>query len=113
MSFQRNIDLHLLECFAALMRELNVSRAAERMGLSQSAMSEVLARLRERFDDPLLVRGQFRPPCTGIQGCTSKAPTAGYATSSTGFFRIPAQSRSRCQLSVFRDRGAVRSRYWR
>lgn len=58
MSFQRNIDLHLLECFAALMRELNVSRAAERMGLSQSAMSEVLARLRERFDDPLLVRGR-------------------------------------------------------
>lgn len=58
MSFQRNIDLHLLECFTALMRDQSVSRAAERMGLSQSAMSEVLARLRERFDDPLLVRGR-------------------------------------------------------
>lgn len=54
----RNIDLHLLECFTMLMREQNVSRAAERMGLSQSAMSEALGRLRERFADPLFVRGR-------------------------------------------------------
>jgi len=40
------------------MRERSVSRAAEHMGLSQSAMSEVLARLRKRFKDPLLVRGR-------------------------------------------------------
>lgn len=40
------------------MREHSVSRAAERMGLSQPAMSEALARLRDRFDDPLLVRGR-------------------------------------------------------
>lgn len=40
------------------MRERSVSRAAEHVGLSQSAMSEVLARLRKRFDDPLLVRGR-------------------------------------------------------
>lgn len=57
MAQHKNIDLHLLECFAMLMRERNVTRAAERMGLSQSAMSEALGRLRERFDDPLLVRG--------------------------------------------------------
>lgn len=55
---QKHFDLQLLECFEALMRERSVSRAAERMGLSQSAMSEVLARLRDRFDDPLLVRGR-------------------------------------------------------
>jgi DNA-binding transcriptional LysR family regulator len=54
----KNIDLQLLECFEALLRERSVSRAAERMGLSQSATSEALARLRERFDDPLLVRGR-------------------------------------------------------
>lgn len=52
----RNLDLHALECFDAMMRELSVSRAADRMGLSQSSMSEALARLRERFGDPLLVR---------------------------------------------------------
>ena len=58
MAAHKNIDLQLLECFDTLMRERNVSRAAERMGLSQSAMSEALARLRDRFDDPLLVRGR-------------------------------------------------------
>lgn len=41
-----------------LMRERSVSRAAERLGLSQSSASDALARLRERFDDPLLVRGR-------------------------------------------------------
>lgn len=54
----RNLDIHLLECFDMLMRERNVSRAAERLGISQSSTSEALARLRERFDDPLLVRGR-------------------------------------------------------
>ena len=58
MATHKNIDLQLLECFDTLMRERNVSRAAERMDLSQSAMSETLARLRDRFDDPLLVRGR-------------------------------------------------------
>ncbi|MBL8376457.1 MAG: LysR family transcriptional regulator [Burkholderiales bacterium] len=58
MATHKNLDLQLLECFEALMRENSVSRAAERMGLSQPAMSEALARLRDRFDDPLLVRGR-------------------------------------------------------
>jgi DNA-binding transcriptional LysR family regulator len=40
----------------ALLRERNVSRAGDRIGLSQSAMSAALARLREVFHDPLLVR---------------------------------------------------------
>ncbi len=35
-----------------------MTRAAERLGLSQSSTSEMLARLRERFNDPLLVRGR-------------------------------------------------------
>lgn len=52
----RILDLHTLECFDLLMRERSVSRAAERMGVSQSTMSETLGRLRERFGDPLLVR---------------------------------------------------------
>jgi DNA-binding transcriptional LysR family regulator len=56
MTTPQNLDLHTLECFDLLMRERSVSRAAERVGLSQSSMSEVLARLRERFGDPLLVR---------------------------------------------------------
>lgn len=56
MAPPRNLDLHALECFDMLLRERSVSRAAQRMDMSQSSMSEALARLRERFADPLLVR---------------------------------------------------------
>jgi DNA-binding transcriptional LysR family regulator len=54
----KNIDIHLLRCFEALMDERSVSRAAERMHVSQPAMSHALARLRRHFDDPLLLRAQ-------------------------------------------------------
>ena len=50
-----NINLNLLPALAALLRERNVSAAARRVGVSQSAMSGMLARLREYFDDPLIV----------------------------------------------------------
>lgn len=56
MAQARNLDLFTLECFDMLLRERSVSRAAQRMDMSQSSMSEALARLRERFADPLLVR---------------------------------------------------------
>lgn len=49
-------DLNLLVALHILMEEKSVSRAAARLNLSQSAMSRVLGRLRELFDDPLFVR---------------------------------------------------------
>ncbi|KWR81324.1 MULTISPECIES: LysR family transcriptional regulator [Pseudomonas] len=49
-------DLNLLRVFDALLRERSVSRAAERLALSQPAVSNALGRLRELLDDPLLVR---------------------------------------------------------
>lgn len=49
-------DLNLLIACHALLRERHVSRAASQLGLSQPAMSRALGRLREMFDDPLLVR---------------------------------------------------------
>jgi LysR family transcriptional regulator, nod-box dependent transcriptional activator len=52
----RKIDLNLLVVLDALLSERNVSRAGQRIGLSQSAMSAALSRLRELFRDPLLVR---------------------------------------------------------
>jgi DNA-binding transcriptional LysR family regulator len=52
------LDLNLLVAFDALAREQNVTRAAARIGITQSAMSHALRRLRELFADPLLVRGQ-------------------------------------------------------
>lgn len=52
----QSIDLNLLVVLEALVEECNVTRAAKRIGLSQPAMSNALARLRRTFDDPLLVR---------------------------------------------------------
>jgi len=50
------IDLNLLVYLDALLRERNVTQAANKLNLSQPAMSNGLRRLRELFDDPLLVR---------------------------------------------------------
>jgi DNA-binding transcriptional LysR family regulator len=50
------VDLNLLPALEALLRRRNVSQAAVDAGLSQPAMSRALARLRDLFDDPLLVR---------------------------------------------------------
>ncbi len=52
------IDLNLLVALDALTRERSVTKAAERAGVTQSAMSHTLRRLRDLFDDPLLVRGR-------------------------------------------------------
>lgn len=56
-------DLNLLVAFDALMSERNVTRAADRIGLAQSSMSNALNRLRDTLDDPLFVRasGGMRP----------------------------------------------------
>ena len=50
------IDLNLLVYLDALLRERNVTQAANQLNLSQPAMSNGLRRLREVFGDPLLVR---------------------------------------------------------
>ena len=50
-------DLNLLIIFKALFEELNVSKVARRLALSQPAVSHALGRLRNDFADPLFVRG--------------------------------------------------------
>jgi DNA-binding transcriptional LysR family regulator len=50
------VDLNLLVVLDALLREKNVTRAAERLHLTQPAVSTALARLRKVLDDPLLVK---------------------------------------------------------
>ena len=49
-------DLNLLLVFEALFRQGSVTRAAAQVGLSQSAMSSALGRLRTQFGDPLFVK---------------------------------------------------------
>jgi DNA-binding transcriptional LysR family regulator len=51
----RKINLNLLPALEALLEERNVSAAARRAGVTQSAMSHSLGKLRELLDDPLLI----------------------------------------------------------
>jgi DNA-binding transcriptional LysR family regulator len=51
-----SIDLNLLSVFQEVYRERQISSAARRLGLSQSAVSNALARLRRSFGDELFVR---------------------------------------------------------
>ena len=50
------LDIRMLFAFDALITELSVTRAAERLGLTQQGLSGQLARMREAFGDPLFVR---------------------------------------------------------
>ncbi|WP_299202873.1 LysR family transcriptional regulator [uncultured Amphritea sp.] len=52
----QQLDIKSLTGLLYLLEERNVGRAADRLFISQSAMSRVLIRLREAFDDPLFVR---------------------------------------------------------
>ncbi|WP_426159667.1 LysR family transcriptional regulator [Pseudomonas sp. TSRC2-2] len=65
----RRLDLNLLVALDALLSECSVSRAAERLHLGQSATSSALGRLREHFNDPLLVQvgRRLEPTALGLQ----------------------------------------------
>jgi DNA-binding transcriptional LysR family regulator len=52
----RRVDLNLLVVFETLMAERHVGRAAQRLNMTQSAVSHALARLRGLFDDQLFAR---------------------------------------------------------
>jgi len=53
----KNINLNLLKALEALLIERHVSRAAAKIGITQSAMSITLKQLREIYQDELLIRG--------------------------------------------------------
>ena len=50
------LEPRLLLAFVAILEECSVSRAAERLHITQQGMSGMLVRLRRQFDDPLFVR---------------------------------------------------------
>jgi len=79
----RQVDLNLLKALDALLDERNVTRAAERLGVTQPAMSGMLLRLRESLDDPLFARavgkagesdGQRVDEDVGINGVHATRP---------------------------------------
>ncbi|MFA0457533.1 LysR family transcriptional regulator [Vibrio breoganii] len=51
-----NLDLNLLRVFVVLFQEKNTRRAAERLHVTQPAVSQSLKKLRHHFDDPLFVK---------------------------------------------------------
>ena len=64
-----NLDLNLLVPLRELLRERSVTRAAERLGVTQPAASAALSRLRRHFGDELLVRdrGEYALTALGAQ----------------------------------------------
>lgn len=52
-------DLNLLPIFVALMEERSVTRAADRLGMTQAALSNALSRLRIMMQDPLFIRERY------------------------------------------------------
>lgn len=71
------VDLNLVRVFDALMLERSVTRAGERIGLSQPAVSAALNRLRHLFDDALFVRqGNEMIPTPRAQDLAARARDA-------------------------------------
>ena len=103
MNLER-VDLNLLIYLDVLLREKNVTRAAENLGLTQPAMSNILKRLRVVFEDPLLIRSSegmtpteraqdLQPRIrTALDGLTQifESPEDFQPYSSTRVFRIMA-----------------------
>ena len=78
------LDLNLLVALDALLEEQHVTRAGERVGLTQSATSDALARLRRHYDDELLARRgnrfELTPLAEALRERVAEAITsAGYA----------------------------------
>ncbi len=98
------VDLNLLVYLDVLLREKNVTKAASHLGITQPAMSNVLRRLRDLFDDPILVRTsegmtateralELQPQVRGILSEVERAvqPTRSFnASRSQRVFRVMA-----------------------
>ncbi|MGF6514257.1 LysR family transcriptional activator of mexEF-oprN operon [Pseudomonas sp. BT76 TE3572] len=98
----RRVDMNLLVIFETLMFERNLTRAGEKLFLGQPAVSASLAKLRDLFDDPLLVRNgrvleptqralailkELQPAMDTISGAVSRAKDFDPSTS-RDVFRI-------------------------
>jgi len=96
------LDLDLLRALDIFLVERHVTRAARRLGISQGAASQKLARLRERFDDPLLVPGRplllLTPRAQAIAEPLSRALAEVRGAVRAGAPFIPAESQRRFVL---------------
>ena len=65
----RAVDLNLLVVFQALMEQRSVTKAGEKIGLTQPAMSRAFGRIKDLFGDEILVRGPdgYQPTQRALQ----------------------------------------------
>jgi DNA-binding transcriptional LysR family regulator len=98
------IDLNLLAVLAALLEHRNVTRAGERLRLSQPTMSGALARLRQHFGDELLVRSgreyQLTPMASGLLPAVREALGQVERTLGVPPEFDPATSRRRFSIAI-------------
>jgi len=99
MHVRPQLDLNLLVLFDALVTTRQVTTAAEKVGLSQSAASHALRRLRDSVGDPLLVRGAHGLVLTPrgealARGVRSSLATLGHALSEHRTFDPATSERS-------------------
>jgi DNA-binding transcriptional LysR family regulator len=98
------IDLNLLAVLGALLEHRNVTRAGERLSLSQPTMSGALARLRQHFGDELLVRSgreyQLTPLASGLLPVVREALGQVERTLSVPAGFDPATSRRRFSIAI-------------
>jgi DNA-binding transcriptional LysR family regulator len=98
------IDLNLLAVLEALLEHRNVTRAGERLSLSQPTMSGALARLRQHFGDELLVRSgreyQLTPMARGLLPAVRAALGQVERTLSVPAEFDPATSRRQFSIAI-------------
>lgn len=101
---KKHLDIHLLRCLLALIEEAHVTKAAERMGSTQPAMSATLRKLRDIFGDPLLVRTEKgmlpTPRATELVGSLRTAIAAIDATLHTEAPFDPATAQMTIQVAA-------------
>ncbi len=98
------LDLNLLVALDAMLKEQSISRAAERLHITQSAMSNALARLREYFNDDLLVqvgrRMELTPRAESLQEAVRDVLVRVDTTIAAQPQFVPAQSDREFKLLV-------------
>ena len=110
MNDLRRIDLNLLVILDALLSEQHVTRAAERLHLSQPAVSHALARLRDLLGDPLLVRqgGSLVPTARALELAAPLAEALAQVQALLAPNRFdPASAKRRFRLSMSDNSAAI------